>query len=130
MPKVSLDAIEKAIRQNCIIDYKATKRLTLKRYVGGRNIGMGRNLFIFFALKAGYRPQAICDYIDMTRDEFKGRHGRLEGFFVEGKKQFEQISGLQDLQSKTEVKDSSLLFYRKMLMIRSSLFTNHHELLI
>lgn len=120
MPNISLEAIQSAIKANCVIEKKAIKALTLERQCGqGLSIkGIGRCLFIYIARAAGYTPEEICDYLAINLREYDTKTEALEDLYVTGKKLFEN-SG--NHFTYLETRDTYLFFYRKLVLIRNYL---------
>lgn len=115
--KISLQNIAAAIRINCLIDSQAGKPLTLVKLAGKiKNTGAGRSIFIFFALQAGYDQEAICDYLDMTADEFSGKLSRLPMWIQEGQRRFEEKQGPENPYR---------YFWRKFILVRHYLSLCH-----
>lgn len=109
--KITLTDIDKAIKSNCIVEYNAPKALTLKKGKGQPNGGIGRSLFIYFALKIEYTPEEIFDYLGITEHEYKSKSAVLSQMYDNGKLLFEH----PDAQS--DVNENELFFYRKLVLI-------------
>lgn len=109
---IPLQEIDKSIRINCQIDHKAFKHLTLTKEGGAKNQGIGRRLFIYVALKAGYDQEQICDYLCITTNEFDNKVKTLNDFYRTGKYLF-----LNRMTDNMERDESCLLFYRKLVLV-------------
>lgn len=116
--QLSLENIFLAIRLNCPVDARADRPLTLLKLPGKiRNTGVGRALFVYYALKSGHSQEDITERIRMTLEEFDGKKGRLNDFIAKGRHRFENDpNGPEDVY---------LFFYRKFLLVKSYLKYNH-----
>lgn len=121
MLQITMIRIEEAIRANCIIDTYAEKKLTLVKYAGTKNKGIGRILFMYFAVEAGYGKEDICDYLEMSEDELYGKASRIDHLFAEGKEKFEQVRHPGTSYNFANADDSALFFYRKIRLIENYL---------
>lgn len=108
---IPLQEIDKAIRINCHIDHSAFKPLTLVKERNNKNQGTGRLLFIYIATKLGYDKEVICDYLAITATEFDNKVETLPKVYKSGKYQF------LNKQKSEDNDDTSLLFYRKLLLV-------------
>lgn len=111
---IPLGEIDKAIRLNCAIKPGASKALTLKVWQGVNNSGLGRCLFIYIALNAGYEKDAICDYLGINEHEFEQKSNNLPELYANGRLLFESFDGKSNYQ---DSRDGDLFFYRKLILI-------------
>lgn len=108
---IPLQEIDKAIRINCHIDHSAFKPLTLVKDGNVKNQGIPRSIFIYVALKLGYDAELICDYLGITQTEYQNKVETLNKLYKTGKYCFTNKIALAG------VDDTSLLFYRKLLLV-------------
>lgn len=108
---IPLQEIDKAIRINCQIDHSAFKALTLVKDGNLKNQGVGRSIFIYVARKAGYDREKICDYLGITAVEFDNKVENLPQLHKAGKYFFNNKVKAEELD------ETSLLFYRKLLLV-------------
>lgn len=111
-PKISLLTIEKAIRANCLIDDKADKRLSLKLTLPGHlNKGIGRTLFIYFALQAGHERADVVNFLECGVQEWDTRIRQYEELYGPGR-----VTAGEALP-----KDLAAFFYRKLRLVANML---------
>lgn len=115
--KVPLREIDKAITLNSVLDQKASKILTLKKWQNGISQGVPRCVFIYIALKAGYSPEEICDYLAINVDEFTAKQAVLPEMYATGLRLFKS----SNLDTHTGTYNAQLLFYRKLLLAQNYL---------
>ncbi len=119
--QISLENIFRAVSANFIIDSKSEKPLQLVKMPGKiKNVGVGRSLFVYFALKCGHMPDQIMEKIRMTSQEFEGKVSRINDYVSVGRDKFNNDPNAPE--------DIYLFFYRKFLLIRSYLQYNHQYL--
>lgn len=116
--KIPLREIERSITINCAIDKKANKPLTLPKWQGLNNQGIGRCIFIFIAKRCDYDQEEICDYLTMATKEYQSKLAILDELFIHGKLLFETVGPHANYQ---ETKDTYLLFYRKLVLAQNYL---------
>ncbi len=111
---ITLQIIEQSIRKTCVIDDSAEKMLTLVKYMGTKNKGVGRSLFIFIAMQYGFEPEEICDYLRIHREEFNRKWADLDTLYAAGKQKFEKFD-----KKKVQVEhdETPFFFYRKLRLI-------------
>lgn len=116
--QLSLENIFLAIRLNCPVDPEAEKPLLLYKQSGTvKHKGIGRMLFLYFAIKAGHDIESIQQHILMTGDELEGKIHKINKFITSGRLRFENDPNGPE--------DTSLFFYRKFLLVKSYLKYNH-----
>lgn len=108
---IPLQEIDKAIRINSQIDHKALKSLTLAKE-GAKNQGVARRVFIYVALKVGYEPEVICDFLAITPTEFENKKKDLGTYYGKGKTLFKRHNLNAD-----DFDEGCLLFYRKLILV-------------
>lgn len=113
--KITLTDIDGAIKANCSIEYNAPKPLTIKKWKGQNNGGIGRSLFIYIALKADYTPEQIYDYLGITPHEYKTKAAVVGDHYNHGKILFEHA------KNQVDPNDTDLFFYRKLILISNYL---------
>lgn len=117
--KIPLREIERSIRINCVIDNKASKSLQLPKWGRGiANQGIARSIFLYLAINSGYNQEEICDYLDITNDEYLDKAASLNEYYTNGKQLFETIGHTAGY---LETRDSYLSFYRKLVLAQNYL---------
>lgn len=112
-PKVSLLAIEKAIRANCVVDNGDGKRLSLKLgRAGQHNKSIGRTLFIYFGLQAGHECADIANFLECLPAEWESCLRQYEELYFEGKRRFERNITEDEIAA---------FFYRKLRLVANAL---------
>lgn len=115
---IPLREIERSIAINCALDQKSQKALQLPKWQGLNNQGLGRCIFIFIALKAGYEKEEICDYLNLNVKEYDQKQQILEEYYNNGKHLFETIGHTAGYQ---ETRDTYMFFYRKLVLAENYL---------
>lgn len=115
---ITLREIQRSIAINCALDHKSGKALQLTKWQGLTNQGLGRCIFIYIAIQAGYTPEAIRDYLSMTEQEYLQKAGILDEFYDNGKLLFETIGHTAGYM---ETRDTYLFFYRKLVLAQNYL---------
>lgn len=115
---IPLREIERSIAINCTIDQKSMKPLQLPKWQGLNNQGLGRSLFIFIAIKAGYNKEEICDYLIMNPTEYDNKQRTLDEYYTNGKELFHTIGHTAGYQ---ETRDHYMFFYRKLVLAENYL---------
>lgn len=110
--------IERSIAINCTIDLKSNKALQLPKWQGLTNQGLGRSIFMFIALKAGYNKEEICDYLAMNPVEYDQKEKTLAEYYSNGKHLFDTVGHTAGYQ---ETRDNYMFFYRKLVLAENYL---------
>lgn len=115
---IPLREIERSIAINCTLDTKSQKALQLPKWQGLNNQGLGRLIFIFIAIKAGYDKEEICDYLTMNPVEYDKKLEILDDYYNNGKHLFDTIGHTAGYQ---ETRDTYMFFYRKLVLAENYL---------
>jgi len=116
---IPLLEIDRAIRLNCVIAKDSGRALTLAKKPGIRNQGVGRALFVFVALHAGHNKEEICDFLGMTEEEYEKKMHLSDEYYRCGHDLFHNKRAGDFYY--TEVHETPLLFYRKLILVRNYL---------